>query len=97
MNNKNFDKKYAELSALIDNFIATISATPLPDFSGMPEQEIRSQWHEFKKTCLCVFLNDIKRDFADYIIFLEDTVPIQREFEERTSTSSNRFSSPVSC
>lgn len=37
MKNKNFDKKYAELSALIDDFIATISATPLPDFSGMPD------------------------------------------------------------
>ena len=72
MENKNFDKKYAELSALIDDFIATISATPLPDFSGMPEQEFCSQWHEFKKTCLCVFLNDMKRDFADYIVFLEN-------------------------
>ena len=66
MKNKNFDKKYAELSALIDDFIATISATPLPDFSGMPEQEFRSQWHEFEKTSLCAFLSEVKKRFADY-------------------------------
>lgn len=69
MGNKNFDKQYVELSALIDDFIATISATPLPDFSGMPEQEFRSQWHEFEKTSLCAFLTEGKRKFADYISF----------------------------
>lgn len=39
----------------------------------------------------------LQKIIGDNNSFIPDTVPIQREFEERTSTSSNRFSSPVSC
>ena len=83
MKNKNFDKKYAELSALIDDFIATISSTPQPDFSGMAEQEFRSQWHEFEKTSLCAFLSEVKkirRLHFFFALYCARTIPSYAQF-----------------
>ena len=57
--------------------------------------EIVESLKEFKLFPLGIDVKDIC--FRLYFVYLFSTVPIQREFEERTSTSSNRFSSPVSC
>jgi hypothetical protein len=56
--NENLDKKYEELSVLIDGFLETIHSAPLPDISNTPEsdREFCVEWDEFEKTSLCAFL-----------------------------------------
>jgi len=54
MRNENLDKKYEELSILIDGFLETIHSAPLPDLSNTPEsdREFCVEWNEFEKLSL---------------------------------------------
>lgn len=71
MRNENLDKKYEELSALIDGFVETIHSAPLPDLSDTPEsdREFCVEWNEFEKLSLCSFLDEVKRCFGNYAAF----------------------------
>ena len=71
MRNENLDKKYEELSVLIDGFLETIHSTHLPDLSDTPEfeREFCVEWDEFEKASLCAFLNEVKRRFGNYASF----------------------------
>ena len=71
MRNENLDKKYEELSALIDGFVETIHSAPLPDLSDTLEsdREFCVEWNEFEKLSLCSFLDEVKRCFGNYAAF----------------------------
>lgn len=71
MRNENLDKKYEELSALIDGFVETIRSAPLPDLSDTPEsdREFCVEWNEFEKLSLCSFLDEVKSGFGNYATF----------------------------